>query len=438
MRLDQLVRRNVAQHRLSSALTLLNVAFGVALVGVVLVLRAATAETFLEPSRGYSLVVGPPGSTLELVLSSVFHVGKSPGLLDYAVAEELAAHPSTALAVPYAVGDAFRGYRVVGTTEAIFDPLFPYPRAETAAGKLASGRPFHFDAAALRASFAAMTRARDGAAPEPAAESPPASALNEAVLGAEVARALGVRVGDRIEPTHGVEGEGSAHSREQLWQVVGVLERSGSAIDRVVLVNLDSFFRIADHAGGVIPETGRPAISALVLFPKPGVHKALLLAELDKRTQLAVADVDSEVRRLLRLIGNVDRIFFVIAVLAVVVGVSSVAVAIYNSLAARQRELSILRVLGASRATLFGMLVGEATLIAALGAALGLGLAHVAVLAAAGVIEESAGIRPRAAVFLPEELLVYVLVVGAGALAGLLPAARAYKTSVVAQLTPLT
>ena len=136
MRLDQLIRRNLAQHRVSSALTLLSVALGVALVGAVLLRRASTSDTFLRPSRGYGLVVGAPGSSLELVLNSVFHVGQSPGLLDYDAFEELAASPSTQLAVPYAVGDAFRGYRVVGTSEAFFDPRFPYPHAESVAGKL--------------------------------------------------------------------------------------------------------------------------------------------------------------------------------------------------------------------------------------------------------------------------------------------------------------
>jgi putative ABC transport system permease protein len=216
-----------------------------------------------------------------------------------------------------------------------------------------------------------------------------------------------------------------------------VLKPTDTPIDKLVLINLDSFFRISDHKGGVIPETGKPGISAVLLFPKPGVHKVLLLGQLNKRTQLQVADVDTEVHRLLGLIGNVDRVFLVIAVLVVLVGVVSVAVAIYNTLAARARELSILRILGARRSTVFGMLVGEAALLSALGGAVGLVLAHGLVFATAGLVEKSAGFRPKSAVFLPEELLVYTLVVLAGAVGGLLPAVRAYKNEAAAQLAPL-
>src|SRR5262245_13691217 len=142
MRLQQLIWRNVSQHRVSSGLTLSSVALGALLLCAILLLRAATEQSFLGPSRGFSLVVGPPGSRLELVLNTVFQMGQSTGLLAYETCEELARHPSTELAVPYAVGDAFRGFRVVGTTDAFFSPRFPYPAAQTPAGKLAAGRPF--------------------------------------------------------------------------------------------------------------------------------------------------------------------------------------------------------------------------------------------------------------------------------------------------------
>lgn len=440
MRVHQLILRNASQHRLSSGLTLLSVALGALLVSVILLLRSATEATFLGPSRGFALVVGAPGSRLELVLNTVFQIGQSPGLLPYEVFEELEQNASTQLAVPYAVGDAFRGFRVIGTSDAFFEPRFPYPASSDVAGKFAAGRPFVFDRAALRARLGEIAgRAATGTlAPASGASSVPAGgAVAEAVLGARVARQLDIRLGDRIEPTHGVDGGGTPHEHQQLWTVVGLLAATGTPIDDLVLINLDSFFLVDDHRGGVVPETGQPAISAVVLFPKPGVHKALLLGQLNKRTQLQVADVDSEVRSLLRIVGNVDRVFFIIAVLVVWVGVVSVAVGIYNTLAARQRELGILRILGARRMTIFGMLVGEATLLSALGGALGLCLGHLVVFAVSALVEKSSGVRPRALVFLPEEGLAFLLLVAAGALAGLLPAAKAYRSDAASHLAPL-
>jgi len=434
MRLDQLAYRNLSRHRVGSGLTALNVGLGALLVSVVLLLRSATAGAFLQPSRGFSLVVGAPGSRLELVLNTIFHRGQSPGLLDFEVFEELERNASVLLAVPYAVGDSFRGYRVVGTTDAFFDPRFPYPSAESAEAKLASGRPLHSDRQALRAALGALVAG--AGASEPGASPAGPESPNEAVVGADVAAALDVRVGDQIEPTHGVEAGGIAHRERHLWRVVGVLARTRTPIDGLVLINLESFFHIADHAGGVVPETRKPAISSVLVFPKPGVHKALLLSALNKRTTFQVADVDAEVRSLLDLVGNVDRVFLAIAVLVVLVGVISVAVAIYNTLASRQRELAILRILGASRRTLFGLLIGEAGLLCAAGGLVGMCAGHVVVLAAAGLVEQSAGFRPPALVVLPEEILAYLLLVLAGSLGGLLPAVAAYRSDVAAQLVP--
>jgi putative ABC transport system permease protein len=434
MRLDQLVRRNLYRHRVGSGLTALNVALGALLVSVVLLLRSATAGAFIGPSRGFSLVVGAPGSHLELVLDTVFHLGQSPGLLDFDIFEELERHASTQLAVPYAVGDTFRGFRVVGTSEAFFDPRFPYPKADSPEGKLASGRALHCDRQALRRALDALV-APSGPSPLPGS---PAGAgpVNEAVVGAEVAAALDVRVGDHIEPTHGIEAGGVAHRTRQLWDVVGVLAKTGTPLDRVVLINLDSFFRIGDHAGGVVPETNKPGISAVLLFPKPGVHKALLLSQLNKRNTLQVADIDAEVHALLGLVGNVDRVFFAIAILVVLVGVVSVSVAIYNTLAARRREFAILRILGASRRVVFGILVAEAGLLSALGGLAGMAAGHLVVAATARVVEQSAGFHPSALVLLPEEGLAYLLVVVAGALGGLLPAFEAYRSDVASHLVP--
>jgi putative ABC transport system permease protein len=129
-------------------------------------------------------------------------------------------------------------------------------------------------------------------------------------------------------------------------------------------------------------------------------------------------------------------VFFAIAILVVLVGVVSVSVAIYNTLAARRREFAILRILGASRRTVFGILVGEAGLLSALGALVGIAAGHLVVASTAGIIERSAGFHPSALVLLPEEGVAYLLVVAAGALGGLLPAFEAYRSDVASHLVP--
>ncbi|MEZ4252113.1 MAG: ABC transporter permease [Polyangiales bacterium] len=154
MSLWQLILRQLRQRSLSSVLTALSVALGVMLVSAILLLQHQMERHFLEPGRGYSIVVGAPGSALQLVLNSVYHMDKSPGLLPMRTWLELEEDESVALAVPYAVGDSFHGYRVVATTDAFFDERFPHPEGEGEA-KLAEGRPFAFSRERL---FATLER----------------------------------------------------------------------------------------------------------------------------------------------------------------------------------------------------------------------------------------------------------------------------------------
>jgi len=260
----------------------------------------------------------------------------------------------------------------------------------------------------------------------------------EAVLGAEVAAAMHIHVGDEIEPTHGV-GDGTAHEHEHLWKVVGILKPTGTPVDRVVFINLDSFFAIDEHAAGaLIPGTSEAGLSTVLLFPRPGVHKAMLLSKLNRRPDVQVADVNEQIRNLFTIVGSVDVIFLIVSVLVVFIGLLSILVAIYNTMSERRREVAILRAIGARRGTVFGAIVGEATVLTVLGALGGLVLGHLLVWLASGRVEEAAGFRPEASTLLSVELLVLVVVTAAGALAGMVPAWKAYRTDVAESLRPLS
>ncbi|MBO6935517.1 MAG: ABC transporter permease [Deltaproteobacteria bacterium] len=526
MSLFGLVLRNLRLRGLSSTLTALSVALGTMLVTAILILQGALDRHYDAPGRGYQIVVGAPGSALQLVLNAVYHVDDAPGLMPMRVWWELEEDDSVALAVPYAVGDSFRGFRVVATTDAFFAGRSPHPEGE-GAEKLAEGRPFRFDrerledvlrelGAELESASAAASAsgggpglaqshgATEGAeeeefGPESEFESGSESAAHhddeaehhddedehhddedeldgdedehhddedeldededehdhdedehvddedehhehethyEAVVGAEVARTLGVRVGDRIEPTHGVEG-GRAHDHEHLWEVVGILKPTDTPVDRLVLIPLDSFFSIEDHRGGaLLPGTTEPGLSAVLVFPRPGVHKVMLLSRLNRRPEIQVADVHEEIGHLFDIVGSVDVLFLLVSILVIVVGLLSVLIALYNSMNERRREVAILRAIGAPRRWVLGSVVIEAALITAIGAGLGVLMGHALVALAAGRVESAAGFRPNALDVVPTEGLVVLLVVLAGALAGLWPAWKAYATDVAENLRP--
>src|SRR5687767_3399646 len=127
-----LVFKQMRQRALGTWLTLLSVLLGTALAIAIILLRRGGESLFLQKDYGYDVIVGSGrGSPLQLVLNSVYHIDKSPGNMPYWVYEELSVRrrplpgqfnyaQSVALAVPFAVGDTYRGRPIVGTLPKMF------------------------------------------------------------------------------------------------------------------------------------------------------------------------------------------------------------------------------------------------------------------------------------------------------------------------------
>ena len=100
--------------------------------------------------------------------------------------------------------------------------------------------------------------------------------------------------------------------------------------------------------------------------------------------------------------------------------------------------MAILRAIGAGRRTVFAVIVGEAVALTSAGAFVGLAMGHGLVVAVSSRVEAVAGFSPKGFVFLPVEWMVLGMVVVLGALAGLVPAWKAYRTDVAQNLRPLS
>ncbi|MEZ4252111.1 MAG: hypothetical protein R3B99_28185 [Polyangiales bacterium] len=128
-----------------------------------------------------------------------------------------------------------------------------------------------------------------------------------------------IQVGeDRTDPRR----RGGAPDHEHLWKVVGILKPTGTSVDRVVFINLDSFFAIDEHAAGaLIPGTQEAGPEHGARVPRPGVHKAMLLSS---STVAGPAGRGREraIRNLFTIVGSVDVIFLLVSVLVVLIGCS--------------------------------------------------------------------------------------------------------------------
>lgn len=430
MSLWKIAWRSIQQRSLASTLTAVSMALGVALVVAVLVIHGVVDRSFRRSAQGYDLIIGPKGSRLDLVLNTVYHMGRPVGTIPYRYYTELADQRFAAdveTAVPICMGDHFSGFRVIGTNPDMFDKL-----------EYLDGQKYTF---------------------QPGGRNFDWNAPFEAVVGATAARKTGLKVGDTFRPVHGESGEGEEH---EPFTIVGILEPTGTPIDRAFFINIKGFYTLhtveaaeekpgsgrvlaASSEGPDTKESAPPGhheedeqkISAvLVVTQKDDYQRAMafprrVVEELDVQ---AVAPAE-EIDRLFRgLVGDIQVVLLILAVLIVVVAGIGIMVSIYNSMNDRRREIAIMRALGARRSTVMAVILVESILLALGGGAIGVLLGHGLTGALAPLIAERTGVVVSALHFQTNELILIPGLVALASAVGYLPAVIAYRTDVAQSL----
>lgn len=434
--------RSLRNRPVTSILTVAAVALSITLLLGVEQARRGMRESFTGTIKGTDLVVGARGGTLQLLLGAVFGIGSPTGSVPYSVYEQWAKHPAIKWTVPLAIGDSHRGYRVIGTTPALFEH-WRYRSAGTLT--FAQGRVL--------------------------------ATANDVVLGSEVAARLGYVPGSAVTVGHGLNavaglGDHEAHP----FTVVGILHQTFTPLDRALFVTLDGIEAMHDsgnsETGGapVMPGAGSApampgaaappatqgatassytqpanvfedqpkALSAFLVGTKTRFETLRLQREINqyKAEPLTAVIPGVTLGELWRTLGTVEGGLRLVGALTIIVGLIGMLVALYSSLEARRREMAVLRAVGARPGMIVSLLVLESGLLTLLGCALGVAMTMAGFALAQGVIESNTGVH--IAVQPPGTLeWIYIgVVLSAGVLVGLVPAWRAYRSSLADGLSP--
>jgi putative ABC transport system permease protein len=432
-----IIRRSMAARLFSTATTAVTVAVAVGLMLVLLSMRKAGERAFARGGGTMHLLVSRDSSPLVSVLNGVFHANAPAKPIAWAEYQRLTETLPLEFAVPVQMGDSFRGLPVVATTRGFFEEFKPEAGSEWT---LAEGRLFESEL--------------------------------EVVLGSRAARETGLRVGDTAALTHGVGSapagaETHLHS-EYEFTVVGILGPTGSPHDRGLFITLESTWllhahdrREAEeakaHASGEegdhehlegpltladIEERDRLITGIYMrVLTRPGQEASAVLPQvfsmLRADASLTAASPTDQVQKLFAIVSNIDQMFVAMAAVVMVSSGIAIMLALYNSMEQRRRQIAVLRVLGCSRGRVFGLVMTESAVIGLIGAAAGIGLAALGEVVVARVMKERLGLVIEAGLALDAVLMVVVATVGLAALAGVVPAVMAYRTSVARSLRPM-
>lgn len=395
-----LIYRSLRQHALSTLVTAGSIALAAGLLLTVWVVKTQAQAVFSSTTSGFDAVLGARGSKLQLVLNAIFHLEASPGNLPAADVAAISRHPAVKAAIPIAVGDNYEGWRIVGTTPAYFDVEYRPGRKYA----VAAGGKF----------FADGTR--------------------EAVAGAYAAKRLGWKPGATFRPYHGLAFDPQAQ-HEEVYTVVGVLEPTGTPADRVIWIPLSGVQTMSGHDVRAAADVS--AVLIQLRAPTAGLMLNNQLNASGGRLTFAYP-IGTIVADLFNRLSWMDRVLTLLAWLVAAVAAASVLVSIYNSMSARQRDIAILRALGARRRTVCGAVMGEAAAIGLLGSALGFAVFAALAALVAGLIQAQTGVVLEPLRWNPVFAWAPAVFTGLCALGGLVPAVKAYRVPVAETIAPVS
>jgi putative ABC transport system permease protein len=434
MSIAVLAVKSFRNRKASVGLAIASITLSVALLLGVEILRNEAKSSFASTVSGTDLIVGARSGSVNLLLYSVFRIGTPTNNIDWHSYEEISGLPGVKWSIPLSMGDSHRGYRVVGTNGSYFEH-FRYARDRGL--ELRQGEWFEHE--------------------------------DETVLGADVADSLGYRLGDEIVVAHGAGDESFIEHGDAPFRVVGILQRTGTPVDRSVHVSLAGFDHMHEDLRQIGEQQDFDPLAALVGssdraetkqndgHEKHDEHEAhsehrehddneARAGQSDQREEYAISafmlGLESRAAAigLQRRINEFDEeplsaILPAISVFVVFVGLSSLLIVLMTSINERRREMAILRAMGARPLQVLSLILGEAAVITLTG--IGLGVLFVSGLFLLGQdwIAREFGLFVELNLFTPELVYVLIAVALVGCLIGLIPGIRMYRYALIDGMT---
>ena len=324
---------------LTVAMTVLAIGLSVALFLGVEKVRTGAKASFADTISETDLIVGARSGSVQLLLYSVFRIGNATNNVTWESYQDIAARPEVEWIVPISLGDSHRQFRVMGTNSGFFKH-YKYRR----------GQSLRFQEGALM------------------------DDLLDAVVGYDVARTLGYSVGSPIVVAHGIAS--FTEHKDQPFRVSGILEKTGTPVDRTVIVSMEAIeaIHVDWKSGAQIPGQSTPVETIRQMDLKP---KAVTAALVGVKSPLQIFTLQRDIndyseepllavlpgvalQELWGIVGVAETALLAVSVMVVVTALIGMMATIFSSLNERRREMAIFRAMGASPFAILGMLVLEA------------------------------------------------------------------------------
>ena len=408
--------KSVQNRKLTSLLCVASIALSVALLLGVERIKNGARDGFTNTISQTDLIVGAKGGPLQLVLYTVFRIGSPTNNIRFSSYTKIKNLPEVDWTIPISLGDAYRGYRVVGTDENFFKH-YRYRRnqkIEVLNGKIPIG-------------------------------------IFDVVLGYEVAQKFQHKTSDSIILSHGISEKSFMDHSVTPFKVVGILNPTATPIDRSIFITLEGME--AMHIGWdkgvpgknstVTPENLKKEnihigqITSFLLKTKNRIQTLKLQREIDSFPEdpLMAVIPGLALHQLWKTLSYIENILYLISLCVLAVGLISVIVSLYTSLNERRREIAIFRALGAGAGKVVSLLLVESSLIVLVGTLIGTALLYLCLFMVRPYLESNFSLYLPIQFLSSTELIYLGSILLGGITAGFIPAIKAYRNSLQDGLT---
>ena len=404
----RLACKSLLNRKGSVLLTLMAITVSVVVLLGIEHIRHQAKNNFSKTVSGVDLIVGAKTSNINLLLYSVFRIGNATNNIRWDSYKEIVSDPRVSWAIPISLGDSHRGYRVMGTTIEYFKH-FSYGRQKKL--DFLNGREFQ--------------------------------EVFDVVLGFEVAKKLGYSIGDKLVLAHGLANTSFSLHDDKPFQVVGILTPTGTPVDQTLHVSLQGIEAIhLDWKHGV-KKTGNTmsekSIDNLDLTPKNitafmvGLKSKITTFRVQRNINnypqeplLAILPgvALTELWQMMSVMENTLRLVSALVLIAALLGLSAMLLA---SMRERDREIAIMRTIGASPWFLFFLIEAEAILITVMASVLGTLTLFLSLTALEDYLISRFGLYISTNVFLESNLALIAIILISSVVIGAIPAIAAYS-----------
>ena len=379
---------------MGAALNVLLLSLGLASITFLMLVSFQLDKAFDKDLAGIDVVVGAKGSPMQFILCGVFHIDVPPGNIPLKAVKALKDNPLVASVIPISLGENFRGFRIVGTSSEYIK---------------------HYGA----------TLEQGGIWDKPM----------QVVVGATVAKKLGVQVGNTFVGSHGLGAGGHLHG-DNPYTVVGILQPSSTVIDRLIVTDTASVWKVHEDYTAIddedrkIMEDEREVTMALIQYKTP-LAAMSFPRMVNTTTEMQAAAPAVEISKLLNMLGiGTDVLRAFAGVLLLTAGLS-VFIALWNAVRERRADLALLRMLGAPPAKIAALLMGEALWLGVMSACIGVAGGQALTAFIGWMLQLENSLLIGGLVWPAELLWVPALACAIALAAAILPAIGAYRVSVL-------